>query len=127
MRMTRTTLLAAGFAAASLAMAPAIAAPSSQTKTINKPEIVKTLGESASMKLYRDPAETGIMFRNSTQSMITIQDTVNFATILLSPGDQVGISAESSRHFAITLGDSVIYESITSGSSIRFAADTEVE
>ncbi|HEX7048514.1 MAG TPA: hypothetical protein VF275_13185 [Gammaproteobacteria bacterium] len=110
-------VLMAGCLAFSIAMADEPA----HFVELDRPDAVRSLGETSRLLLFRDASASGVRLQNASDVAIHIQDVVSLATLTLAPGMQLSLACESMRHLAVTVNDNVVYESASCGSLLRFA------
>lgn len=104
-----------------LALSSAMADEPARFVELDRPDAVRSLGETSALLVFREASATGVRLHNASDVAIRIQDVVSLATLTLAPGMQLSMACESVRHLAASVNGNVVYESAPCGSLLRFA------
>lgn len=115
--MLKKTLRATAFAL--IVAAPQVIAAPPRFVDLAMPDFTAGLGDQLLVSRFSLTDGEGVKLRNAGSLPVTVQDTLSLATLTLAPGMQVGLSCDAVRHLALSLDDSVVYESAPCGSLLR--------
>ncbi|HEX6929301.1 MAG TPA: hypothetical protein VF267_08630 [Gammaproteobacteria bacterium] len=90
---------------------------------LDKPQVTRVIGTDVALKVFGGAADGGVRLHNTGAVEIRIQDTVSLSTLNLAPGMRLSLQCDSARHFALSTGSDVVYESVVCGSLLRFSSD----
>lgn len=83
------------------------------------PDVTAMLGEKLLVNRFSLGGAGGVKLRNAGSLPVKVEDTVSLVSLTLSPGTQIGLSCDAVRHLALSVDDSVVYESVPCGSLLR--------